>query len=425
MSTMPGGPFGPPSGIAGARWDDAAIYGLGSGSASSKRDPLSIKDTKEIPRYKFFARIKMRLGFIAASSRVNNAVKYYRRAQIRKSILNALDENSKIYGDRVRVGTKLSINDIIEKADDAVETNGLKAETKGLFKGVRKSVGSFFEKFYAARYRLKAYLSYNKKDKRIDHSIEANDKINYYDKILKQNLFHNYNILGVNLGKIKESDNYDGMLPDPVDIKEVNSNINNGPTPTASRNNTQTQTQQQAQAKAQTQTKTQQQAQAKAQQQQAQAQQPQAKAQQPSMAQPQAKPKMQQQKPDEKIKFTKTDFSSSEYSMKKDQIIQDMPLNDKSEQTFKTNGMTKEELKRAREELFKMLDETNNEKTSSDTKKSGIIQDMPLNDKSEQTFSAKGMSQEEIERARRELFDMLNETEEKTTEQEVSKERHK
>ena len=411
MSTMPGGPFGPPSGIAGARWDDAAIYGLGSGSASSKRDPLSIKDTKEIPRYKFFARIKMRLGFIAASSRVNNAVKYYRRAQIRKSILNALDENSKIYGDRVRVGTKLSINDIIEKADDAVETNGLKAETKGLFKGVRKSVGSFFEKFYAARYRLKAYLSYNKKDKRIDHSIEANDKINYYDKILKQNLFHNYNILGVNLGKIKESDNYDGMLPDPVDIKEVNSNINNGPTPTASRNNTQTQTQQQAQAKAQTQTKTQQQAQAKAQ--------------QPSMAQTQAKPKMQQQKPDEKIKFTKTDFSSSEYSMKKDQIIQDMPLNDKSEQTFKTNGMTKEELKRAREELFKMLDETNNEKTSSDTKKSGIIQDMPLNDKSEQTFSAKGMSQEEIERARRELFSMLNETEEKTTEQEVSKERHK
>lgn len=411
MSTMPGGPFGPPSGIAGARWDDAAIYGLGSGSASSKRDPLSIKDTKEIPRYKFFTRIKMRLGFIAASSRVNNAVKYYRRAQIRKSILNALDENSKIYGDRVRVGTKLSINDIIEKADDAVETNGLKTETKGLFKGVRKSVGSFFEKFYAARYRLKAYLSYNKKDKRIDHSIEANDKINYYDKLLKQNLFHNYNILGVNLGKIKESDNYDGMLPDPVDIKEVNSNINNGPTPTASRNNTQTQTQQQAQAKAQ--------------QPHAKAQQAQAKAQQPSMAQPQAKPKMQQQKPDEKIKFTKTDFSSSEYSMKKDQIIQDMPLNDKSEQTFKTNGMTKEELKRAREELFKMLDETNNEKTSSDTKKSGIIQDMPLNDKSEQTFSAKGMSQEEIERARRELFSMLNETEEKTTEQEVSKERHK
>ena len=48
MSTMPGGPFGPPSGIAGARWDDAAIYGLGSGSASSKRDPLSIKDTKSL-----------------------------------------------------------------------------------------------------------------------------------------------------------------------------------------------------------------------------------------------------------------------------------------------------------------------------------------------------------------------------------------
>jgi len=53
-------------------------------------------------------------------------------------------------------------------------------------------------------------------------------------------------------------------------------------------------------------------------------------------------------------------FMSGEYHFKKDQIIQDMSLKDLSEQVFKTQGMTPEQIRKS-QEILGMLDENNND----------------------------------------------------------------
>ena len=69
-------------------------------------------------------------------------------------------------------------------------------------------------------------------------------------------------------------------------------------------------------------------------------------------------------------------------SNNKNQIIQDLPINSKDEQTFKAQGMSEEEIKNAIDNFAKTNPRT----------------EQPIDSKGEQTFKAQGMSEEEIEK---------------------------
>ena len=357
---------GPHMHILPGMMDEYNMYNLpnASGYGASGRDYVSLIKTKEIPKYRLITRLKLRMKLAYTKSVIKSTTKWLRRYQAEEMILNDMEKKSVVFGDKLRIRSDLKAADIQEKVSEinknvnetgvAIEAQ-LPAKFKTLAK-VKKAIANKFEKFYIFRLKFKASRKYSKKAKRIDQLSKTKKLIENHKKILQVNKYHNYNVYSVNLGKIKPENNYKGMLPDPIDVKEVKGLINSGNEEKVAANNSQSDSnveknqvenevkkdnvhqdtvnksndnvEKQANVSEET-----------------------------TLAIPSKDivEVLGSKDPSDSDKFM-----SGEYHFKKDQIIQDMSLKDLSEQAFKTQGMTPEQIRKS-QEILGMLDENNND----------------------------------------------------------------
>lgn len=215
--------------------DQAILYGSPDGEAINDlfRIPLKIEQTDKIPSSHLIARLKAHHLMKSNLKKTRIAIKYLRRFQAQKFVLDAIEKNSNTYGDSIKVGSKLSVGDIQKKITEDNTSSLVSYESDNIFKYNKwiefktKVSRNIWEKFYIARFKLKAYRKYNKKSKRDLHLMDVNREIDVHKKKLRGHLFHNFNICAINWGKIKKEDNYKGIFPDSEDVRYVSSILNN------------------------------------------------------------------------------------------------------------------------------------------------------------------------------------------------------
>lgn len=214
--------------------DQAILYGSPDGEAVNDlfRSPLKIEQTDKIPASHFIARLKAHRLMKSNLKKTRIAIKYLRRFQAQKFILDAIEKNSNTYGDSIKVGSKLSVGDIQKKITEDNTSSLVSYESDNIFKYSKwvefktKVSRNIWEKLYIARFRLKSYRKYNKKSKRDLHLMDVNREIDVHKKKLRGHLFHNFNISAINWGRIKKEDNYKGIFPDSEDVRYVSSIVN-------------------------------------------------------------------------------------------------------------------------------------------------------------------------------------------------------
>ena len=200
------------------RW----IQDIGDVGPRGKKDrnPLKIENVKEIPKSHPLARLDAYRDSNKFEELALQAILFLRRHQIEKIVLDDLEKKSETYGDLINASCDLSAEDIQKQVDDLnfsvnsgdspIENDATKEDDKR-----KKELG------YIDRFKVKAYLLYNKREKRSEKLMRVNHDIDYHKELLHNHLFHNYNISSILCGRIKPEDGYKGLFPDPIDYKYV------------------------------------------------------------------------------------------------------------------------------------------------------------------------------------------------------------
>ena len=216
---------GPKFGMISDNW----IYDIGdAGSIGDRfRNKLSIDQTATIPWTHFIARIKAGHAKRKYLKMSRVAIKWMRRFQAQKIVLDAINDNANVYGDQIKSRSKLSakkIQEMITKENLASTYNDSPYESDNITKynkfiAFKTAISrGFWEKFYINRFKFKAFRKYNKKSKRDQVLIDVKHEIDYHRQLLHNHLFHNYNVAAVNCGKLKKEDGYEGLFPDKIDM---------------------------------------------------------------------------------------------------------------------------------------------------------------------------------------------------------------
>lgn len=166
-------------------------------------------------------------------SRIKNNIrlvtKYMRRYQINEIILKDMDAKAAQLANTVRVNSNKSVDSIIRQLDSKNARIELQPRFKifnPLFK-LRDKWDNFSEKLYILRYKVKASLRYNNKDKRKYALMSVSNEIKHREELLDGYLYHNFNICSVYLGYISSANGFDGLMPDTNDINTLNQIKNN------------------------------------------------------------------------------------------------------------------------------------------------------------------------------------------------------
>lgn len=230
--------------------DEAILYNSPDGESlyDKHRIGLNIENTDVITGLHFFAALKAGLDMRKNLRMTRTAIKYLRRYQAKKIVLEAIERNSSVYGDSIKMRSKLKVKNIQKRITEENYNAPVPYETDSINKyskwvSIKNKVSrGFWEKLNIAWYKIHAYRKFNKKSKRDLAMVDINHQIAYHKKILQGHLFHNFNIKAINWGRISKENGYEGIFPDPRDyryVRGMNAPTNNTPNRSMNNNNTQ------------------------------------------------------------------------------------------------------------------------------------------------------------------------------------------